>query len=334
MLEIRFDGQRFGFWQQVSITRSVDDLCASVRLGVGLTGGISSLPLTANSVIEVFRDNNLVTTVRPDVRRRSVSAEQTGVSVEARSFGRELVDCQYSKTLSGLKLGEIVQQLCNTFNVPINVVADTAVVPNFSMQCESPSNALLNAARSANLLLYPTADGGLILTSPTNDAPVATLLYGENLQHYDLVDEYKLRFSEYTVKGYAYDDNSALVSSAADGGITFFRPMHIIADRAGQGLGACDRRALLERNRRLARAHRINLGVTGWSHSAGLWAINTQVRVIIPPEDIDDVFLIGDQEFSVDEKGGEVAHLQVMNRMAFDGEVVKQVKHGAGRKKK
>ena len=53
---------------------------------------------------------------------------------------------------------------------------------------------------------------------------------------------------------------------------------------------------------RLARAHRIELEVPGWRYQDEdgnwqLWAINTQVRVIIPEEGIDDVFLIGERTF-------------------------------------
>jgi len=329
MVEIRFDGVRYGFWQKVSVSESVDDLCASVRLSVTRPGTGDSLGLSANTVVEVLVNGILVSTIRPDVIRRSVDAESHSISLDARSLGRELVDCQYSKSLSGLKLGEIVKRLCSTFKVPVTIAAETAVVPDFAMQCESPANALINAVRSANLMLYPLPDGGLILTGPTDAAPVATLLYGSHIKRYEVVDEFKLRFSDYWVKGYDYESDAALKGTAKDGGINYFRPMHIVADRHGQGLGGCDRRALLERNRRLARAHRIDLDVVGWTHSAGLWAINTQVRVIIPEEGIDGVYLIGERAFTLDDKGGSITQLQVMHREAFLGEEKKSGKRGA-----
>lgn len=338
LAEIRFDGQRYGFWQKVDIRESVDDLCASVRLAIARPGTGDSLGLTANTVADVLIADSLVTTIRPDIIRRPVDADSHTIYLEARSLGRELVDCQYSTTLSGLKLGEIVKRLCGTFKVPVKIEAETAVVPEFSMQCELPANALINAVRAANLLLYPLPDGGLVLTKPTDAAPVATLEYGLHFKRYEVVDEFKLRFSDYTVKGYDYEANSSLKGVARDGGISFFRPMHIVADRHGHGLGGCDRRALLERNRRLARAHRIELEVPGWRYLDGNgklkpWAINTQVRAIIPPEGIDGVFLIGERAFGLDEKGGSVTRLQVMHRDAFLGEEKKKAKRGAGTRK-
>lgn len=332
MVEIKFDGQRYGHWQKVSVSESVDDLCASVRLAVTLPGTGDSLGLTANTVIEVLVAGRSVSTIRLDVIRRAVDAESHSISLDARSLGRELVDCQYSKQLSGLKLGEIVKQLCSAFKVPVKIAAETAVVPDFAMQCESPANALINAVRAANLMLYPQPDGGLILTTPTDAAPVATLIYGQNIKRYEVVDEFKLRFSDYWVKGYDYESDAALKGSAKDAGIGYFRPMHIVADKHGQGLGGCDRRALLERNRRLARAHRIDLDVVGWTHSGGVWAINTQVRVIIPNEGIDGVYLIGERSLSLDDKGGSITHLQVMHREAFLGEEKAPAKRGAGHK--
>ena len=334
-VELRFDGKRYGFWQRVEIRESVDDLCSAVRLAITLPGTGDSLGLTANTVADVLIDDTIVTTVRPDLIRRRVGASSHDISFDARSLGRELVDCQYSKTLSGLKLGEIVKRICEVFKVPVKIDADTAVVPDFSMQCEVPANALINAVRAANLLLYPLPDGGLILTKPTDAQPVSTLQLGVNIKNYEVVDEFKLRFSDYTIKGYDYHANSSLKGAARDEGITFFRPMHVVADKHGQGLGGCERRAQLERNRRLARAHRIDLEVQGWRYQDenGVWrpwAINTQVRVIIPAEDIDGVFLIGERAFRLDDKGGKVALLQVMHRNAFVGEEKKKSKRGAG----
>jgi prophage tail gpP-like protein len=339
IVEIRFDNKRFGFWQKVSIQQSVDELCASVNLSLTAPGAGKSLELTANTVAEVLINNVLVSTVRADSAKRKVDEKSHSIRFNARSLGRELVDCQYSKTLSGIKLGEIVKQLCNTFKVPVNIVGDTAIVPHFSMQCEQPANALLNAARAANMLLYPLPDGGLMLTLPSNAAPVATLVSGEHIKSYEINDEWKLRFSEYCIKSFDYEANNSRRGAIKDAGLTYFRPMHIVADRHGQGLGGLQRRAELERNRRLARAHSIDLELFGWGYitEAGNfepWRINTQVRVVIPEEDIDDVFLIGDSSYDQDDQSGTLSHLTVMHRNAFVGEEKQAKKHSAAHARK
>jgi prophage tail gpP-like protein len=329
IVEIRFDGIRYGFWQSADVRASVDDLCASLRLAVTLPGTGGNLGITANTVIEVLIAGQLVTTARVDSFSRRVGKDSHDIEITGRSLGRELVDSQYSKTLSGLKLAEIAKRLCDDFKVPLVVDADTKEVPDFAMQCEAPANALINAARAANLMLYPTPDGGLLLTGPDSAAPVASLIYGQHLLDYEVVDEHRLRFSEYCVKGYDYEGDSTNLGTCKDAGITFYRPMHLIADKQGKGQGACERRAELECYRRLARAHRIEATVQGWRYPVDLsavnpdwrlWGINTQVRVVIPPESIDDVFLIGDRSFRLDERGGHLTRLTLMRREAYAGE--------------
>ena len=61
----------------------------------------------------------------------------------------------------------------------------------------------------------------------------------------------------------------------------------------------------------------------GWRtpHGDGwrVWDINMQVRVTIPAEGIDDVMLIGDRSFSLDDRGGHITRLTTMARDAFEG---------------
>lgn len=328
-VELKLDGQRYGYWKNLSVSDSVDDLCTTVSMQCVRPGFGGSI-VGVNTLAELLIDGELVTTLRPDRQRRRVTKDSNIVSINARSRARELVDCQYSKTLSGLTLGEIAKRICDTFKVPLNVVGKTAVVPHFSMQCEQPSNALINAARAANKLLYPLPDGGLILTDPTDDEPVATLVYGEHFTQYDLVDEYQLRFSEYRVKSFDYSAGAAMKGGIKDDEFDFFRPMHVVADRHGNGQGACDRSAQLQYSRRLARAHRIDLELPGWKHSGGVWRVNTRVRVVIPHEGVDDVLMIGQRDLKHDEKGGKVSTLQVMRREAFMGVAPKKQKRASG----
>lgn len=334
MVELKFNGQRYIGWTHVSLRESVDDLCASVQLGIALPPSTETpLALTANTVLQVLVDNVLVSTIRIGKIRRRVSATAHTIEIDARSLARELVDCQYSATFKALKLEELVKRICEVFKVPVQIAAQTAVVPSFAMQCEMPANALLNAARAANLLLYPTSDGGLILTAPTEAAAVATLVYGQDFTDYEIADNYDLRYSEYVVKSFDYAAGNSIKGAVKDNEFNFFRPLHIIADKHGHSTGSCDRRAELERNRRMAKAHAINLTVPRSGHANGLWAINTQVRIVIPQEGIDGVFLIGERTFSQGENG-TVTHLQVLHRNAFVGEPRIKKKRSSGTKAK
>lgn len=334
-ISVRFDGQVFDQWRSVSVSESVDNMVSDLRLEAVFPFSGDALGLSANTVMRVYAGDELVTTVRPDTRTRAVSATSHTIAVQARSLGRELVDCQYSATYSGLALGEIAKRLCETFKVPLQVVGKTELVPEFAMQAEQPANALINAARTANKLLYPTTDGGVILTDPTDAPAVATLVYGQHIQSYRVVDDDKLRYSDYVVRSFDYGADAARKGAAKDDGIQFFRPLHIVGDRMGGSDGASGRRAELERNRRQARANRIEVQVPGWHHlnadgQATLWRINTQLRIVIPPEGIDDVLLVGDMERTFDGQEGRKTKLVLMRREAFVGEPKTKKKRASG----
>lgn len=323
-VELRFKKKRFDFWQRVNIRSSIDDLCTSVNLSVQQAGTRARLGFDENTTAALYINGQQITQTRADKVSRTITEDSHSIQFNARSLARELVDSQYSLTLKNQRLSEIVKRLATQFKVPLKVDASTAIVPDFSMQCESPASAVLNAARTGNVLIYPTSDGGLILTKATNQPPVATIAYGEAIKAYTLNDDYRLRFSEYLVKSFDHAANKSAKGYIEDPIFQYFRPYHIIADRHGNGLGALQRRAELEFNRRKSRAHSIELTLQGFGYQdqAGWhpWAVNTQVRVVIPDEDIDAVMLISDCEFSQDDQGGSITRLTVVDRHAFAGQ--------------
>lgn len=338
VVTLRFGGLSFDFWQDVAINMSVDDLVATVELAFAKSDIGKNFPVTVNTVAQVLMNGWLVATVRPDMVRRRIGPEQHTNSFNGRSLGRELVDTQYSATYKNVTVTEIVSRICSLFKVPLTPLQKTALVPDFSMQSESPANAIINAARTANILIYPTPEGGLIMAEPDNGQPVATLVMGEQIQYIDLTEEYRLRHSEYMVKSFDYGAGSARKNVAKDTELDFFRPMHIIADRMGNSLGALQRRADMERNRRLARAHRFDVGLVGWGHDqAGPWMpwlLNRHVRIVVPEENYDEVRLISDIKFRQNGQSGTLSTLTCVHRNAFIGEPPTAKKRSAKSRKK
>lgn len=337
VVTLKFDGLKFDYWQQVNIRQSVDELVTQVQLSFAKSGIGTAFPINVNTVAEVLLNDVLISTVRTDSAPRRITENSHSNQFMGRSLGRELVDTQYSATYKNLTVTEIVKRICTLFKVPLNPFASTSLVPDFSMQAESPANAIVNAARTANLLIYPAPDGGLIMAEPDNNPPVATLEWGKQIKELVLNDDYRQRFSEYLVKSFDYGANTARKGTVKDEGLTFFRPMHVIADRMGNSLGALQRRAEMERNRRLARAHSLQVTVKDWGHDqSGVWQpwkLNTQVRVVVPDEDIDQIMLISDLEFSQDDKNGTLTTLTVVHRNAFVGQPPTAKKKSAAARK-
>jgi prophage tail gpP-like protein len=334
---LKFNGLQFNDWQQVNIRQSIDDLVTQVQLGFARAGIGNAFPIDINTVVQVLMNDHLISTVRTDSAPRRITENSHTNQFMGRSLGRELVDTQYSATYKNLTVTEIVKRICTLFKVPLTPFASTSLVPDFSMQSESPANAIINAARTANLLIYPTPDGGLMMAEPDNNPPVATLEMGKQIKELLINDDYRQRFSEYLVKSFDYGANTSRKGSVKDDGMNFFRPMHVIADRMGNSLGALQRRAEMERNRRMARAHSLVLTLQGWGHEqSGLWQpwwLNTQVRVVVPEEGIDQVLLISDIESSQDDRSGTLSNLTLVHRNAFVGQPPTAKKKSAAARK-
>lgn len=337
IVTLKFNGLQFDDWQQVNIRQSIDELVTQVQLGFARPGTGTPIPIDVNTVAQVLIKNHLISTVRTDSAPRRITENSHSNQFMGRSLGRELVDTQYSATYKNLTVSEIVKRICTLFKVPLKPFQSTALVPDFAMQSESPANAIVNAARTANLLIYPTAEGGLIMAEPDNNPPVATIEMGKQIKELTINDDYRQRFSEYLVKSFDYGANTARKGTVKDDGLNFFRPMHVIADRMGNSLGALQRRAEMERNRRLARAHSLVVTVVGWGHEqSGLWQpwqLNTQVRAVVSDEGIDQTLLISDIELSQDERTGTLATLTLVHRNAFVGQAPTAKKKSAAARK-
>jgi prophage tail gpP-like protein len=63
-----------------------------------------------------------------------------------------------------------------------------------------------------------------------------------------------------------------------------------------------------------------------------VWRVNTQVRVVIGPEGLDDVLLIGDRTLKFDARSGRSTQMVLMSREAFVGapKVAKKRASGTG----
>lgn len=324
MLTVHFDGGVVNHWQSATIKTSVDDLCTGVSLSLSQESPQNAFKAGINSVCKLFDEGQLIATTRMDEIVREVGESSHTINVQARSLAREMVDSQYSKTLRGKKLSQIIGEICADLKVPFTSSAPSdELVPEFSMQCESPSNQVLQLVRAANLFCLPTADGGIHLCPINQDQPVATLIYGRDMKSYTLRDTFRERFSIYQVKGNGIHDGFAFFHDPShkpangvvlDNEITYLRPLHVVAEK-NQSIGACERRAKMECERRRARAHRLDITVAGWHDGQGkqgkLWAINTLLRVVIEPEGLDEVLLLSGVELKLDSSGGTTANLSL-----------------------
>ncbi|ENF4052163.1 baseplate protein, partial [Escherichia coli] len=232
-----------------------------------------------------------------DSRRRQMTADSMKITVAGRDKTADLIDCAAVYSGGQWKnrtLEQIARDLCAPYGVTVRwELSDkesSAVFPGFTLDhSETVYEALVRASRARGVLMTSNAAGELVFSRAASTA-TDELVLGENLLTLDFEEDFRDRFSEYTVKGYARTngaegddiDAKSIVSrkgTATDSDVTRYRPMIIIADSKITAKDA-QARALREQRRRLAKSITFEAEIDGWTRKDGqLWMPNLLVTI-------------------------------------------------------
>ncbi|EQA2132993.1 phage baseplate assembly protein, partial [Escherichia coli] len=224
-----------------------------------------------------------------DSRRRQMTADSMKITVAGRDKTADLIDCAAVYSGGQWKnrtLEQIARDLCTPYGVTVRwELSDkesSAAFPGFTLDhSETVYEALVRASRARGVLMTSNAAGELVFSRAASTA-TDELVLGENLLTLDFEEDFRDRFSEYTVKGYARAngaegddiDAKSIVSrkgTATDSDVTRYRPMIIIADSKITAKDA-QARALREQRRRLAKSITFEAEIDGWTRKDGqLW---------------------------------------------------------------
>ena len=232
-----------------------------------------------------------------DSRRRQMTADSMKITVAGRDKTADLIDCAAVYSGGQWKnrtLEQIARDLCAPYGVTVRwELSDkesSAVFPGFTLDhSETVYEALVRASRARGVLMTSNAAGELVFSRAASTA-TDELVLGENLLTLDFEEDFRDRFSEYTVKGYARAngaegddiDAKSIISrkgTATDSDVTRYRPMIIIADSKITAKDA-QARALREQRRRLAKSITFEAEIDGWTRKDGqLWMPNLLVTI-------------------------------------------------------
>lgn len=294
---LRTDGRLFTGWTSVSVTRSIESVAGYFELGVNVPPGTDLSGLAPGKAFTLEIGGQIVCTGYIDSRRRQMTADSMKITVAGRDKTADLIDCaavysggQWKKRT----LEQIARDLCAPYGVTVRwELSDkesSAVFPGFTLDhSETVYEALVRASRARGVLMTSNAAGELVFSRAASTA-TDELVLGENLLTLDFEEDFRDRFSEYTVKGYARAngaegddiDAKSIVSrkgTATDSDVTRYRPMIIIADSKITAKDA-QARALREMRRRLARSVTFDADIAGWTRQGGqLWMPNLLVTI-------------------------------------------------------
>lgn len=294
---LRTDGRLFTGWTSVSVTRSIESVAGYFELGVNVPPGTDLSGLAPGKKFTLEIEGQIVCTGYIDSRRRQMTADSMKIIIAGRDKTADLIDCAAVYSGGQWKnrtLEQIARDLCAPYGVTVRwELSDkesSAAFPGFTLDhSETVYEALVRASRARGVLMTSNAAGELVFSQAASTA-TDELVLGENLLTLDFEEDFRDRFSEYTVKGYARAngaegddiDAKSIVSrkgTATDSDVTRYRPMIIIADSKITAKDA-QARALREQRRRLAKSITFEAEIDGWTRKDGqLWMPNLLVTI-------------------------------------------------------
>lgn len=315
-------------WTGVSVRHSLEQIANSFELTLTARWDESdkTSPIPVGETCEILIDDKLLMTGFIDDITPSYDAKSHSIIVAGRSKTADLVDCSgLGKQYKELTFQEIAADVCSQFG--ISVIDEAANTEKFRLVMieagESYFEFLARLAAIRAVRLQPTAKGELLITRAGTDRIETPLELGNNILSASGQFSHRDRFSEYTVQGQQPGDDvvfgaeaAHISATATDGRIKRHRPTLIMADNAVT-IGDCQNQSRWHTSSRFGRGLMVVYTVNGWSHSGGLWAVNSMVPVKDQWLGIDEIWLIVSVQFTLDENG-EKTELQVMPKEAFE----------------
>lgn len=296
-VELKVDGKIFSGWTSVTVNRSIETMAGYFDLGVNVQTSTDLSSLAPGKPFTLSIDGQTVITGYTDGRRRQMGADSMKITIAGRDKTADLIDCaaiykggQWKKRT----LEQIARDLCQPYDVAVRWeltdAESAAPFTSFTLDhSETVYEALGRAARARGVLITSNAAGDLVFTR-ADESHSDRLVLGENLLSVDFDEDYRDRFSEYTVKGHGRSngkvgdtvDARTIVSqkgTATDSAITRYRPMIILADSKIDAQSATAR-ALREQRRRLAKSVTFEAQLDGWTRSNGqIWMPNILAEI-------------------------------------------------------
>ncbi|EHJ7193383.1 phage baseplate assembly protein [Salmonella enterica] len=296
-VELKVDGKIFSGWTSVTVNRSIETMAGYFDLGVNVQTSTDLSSLAPGKPFTLSIDGQTVITGYTDGRRRQMGADSMKITIAGRDKTADLIDCaaiykggQWKKRT----LEQIARDLCQPYGVAVRWeltdAESAAPFTSFTLDhSETVYEALGRAARARGVLITSNAAGDLVFTR-ADESHSDRLVLGENLLSVDFDEDYRDRFSEYTVKGHGRSngkvgdtvDTRTIASqkgTATDSAITRYRPMIILADSKIDAQSATAR-ALREQRRRLAKSVTFEAQLDGWTRSNGqIWMPNILAEI-------------------------------------------------------
>ena len=333
---VLINGQAYGGWEDVRITRGVERFPSDfeLRLPDRYPFDVDKLQAKPGDPCVVKIGTDVVVTGFIDALMVSLDPHRHEITVAGRSKCADLVDCSAEwpgGQILGSSVLQIAQKLCAPYGITVDAVDDPGgPIPQFNlMRGESAHDIIDRLCRFRQLLAYDDVDGNLLLARVSTRSAASGFRQGINVLSANVVLSMHDRFSEYRCYAQSVAQfldvgpgGDLIASSKLDVYVKRHRLKIIIAESSGGGIDGWNvaaARAGWEAVRRWGRGHVVRLTTDNWRDKSGaLYEPNTRVPVDLPS------LKVTNQRWTISEVAyrksaqGTVCDLVIMPPEAFD----------------
>ena len=350
---LSIDGQKFGGWQSVRVTRGIErtpgDFC--LTLTERYPDQPTQMDIKPGALCMVQIGNDIVLTGWIDRIMPSIDPRGHHITIVGRGKCADLVDCSAfadNRQFINHSVLDIATAVCKPFGIVVSqhdpgtpaiknepLTADGQVIPQLNVNLlTTPWEIIEQMARYASLLAYETTTGDIMLAQVGTTEAASGFTQGVNVQNASSMAALDMRYSQVWALALAIDPTLQLTAGAPasttntpanvlaiepDKEVPRYRPLVIVSEQGWGNTDIVRRRAKWEIARRYGRSQAVTLTVDNWRDANGdLWAPNTLAPLDIPALHLGGMkWLISEVSFIVDLHRGKTCDITMMPKEAF-----------------
>jgi len=302
-LSLIVDGQAFGGWLDVRLSRGIERAAGDFQIGATQRwpGLDARFEIPKGAACEVRIGDDKVLTGWVEIVRKRRDSSTASVTISGRSKTCDLIDCSPdfpTTELAGLDLAAVARKVAAPFGIEVDA---RATGPTFAVAAahhgETCWKLIERLARQRQLLVMDDPEGRLVLAQLAAERATDRIVHpADGLLSIETVEDESKRFSVYKVKAQAgarFSEDEAGEETVAedlahvegeifDTGVKRYRPKTFVNESAAKTVGALAR-AAYEARRNKGKALRFSATYVGWRQSDGsLWVPNILVPCEVP----------------------------------------------------
>jgi len=355
-VDIIIGGISYDFWQNVSITRSMETIADSFSIKVTDKWGEGDqlTKIVPQQECSIQIDGTQVLEGYVDAIAPNFTATSHGFSFVGRSKAGDFVDCSLIgvNELNNITLTDLVRKVGEPFGIGVSALSELVsdvLLPKVTVEPGETVHEFLRRHAQMVGALMTSDQTGRIIISRVGQKSTRTILLQDpgrqkgNIKSGNVTFDDAKRYSSYQAKSQVttvvlLDDGDSDAKMDAeiastpviDKGVSRYRPLLILTENSAN-IAAATERAEWEMANRIGQAFSVNLTVQGWHDAAGdLWTPNTRVRCQseILRQNGKEWLIISSVTYKKSLNGGTTCDLTLKRIDAFIPEPIKPKKSG------